>query len=908
MSMRDDIRRELLAKLKTDFQWKTEKGSWLRGGKCPDCGEKQVYANADSPWVLKCNRQEKCGWEETVRDRYPEIFDTWSNRFQKTRENPNAAADAYLTDARKLNLMGMREAYSQEWFQDQKRGIGSATVRFPLPGGSWWERLIDQPGRFEKKANFAYGKSYKGQAWQRPDVSIEDMAAADSIWIAEGIFNAWALEQAGQRAISAMSCNNYPEEFLKQLRTHIAASDNPLRSPQLVFAYDAGAAGIGASREHVKLAIKQGWKATAAQPSGEDETGKVLDWNDLLGLERLEADHRADYLWFGKVLLAKDAQEKAFLIWEKHHWTSFNFTFGNRTYWCAIDVAVVQEKIDEYRKSRTRELKDVDASVEAEIRMQASREALMVEEIANCAFRVLYRQRDDATDETRFFLNISFPSGKRPSVKGDFTAAQLRKASNFEDRLFAFGGVWTGSAHQLTRILQQQTPDLPDVRPLGFTGYCRDAKAYVFGQYAVSGGRVYKPNDNEFFQIGKNALKLGTSERLLDIDYDADQLDTSWLADLWTAYGAKGVTCLTFYFASLFAEQVRGEMKSFPFLEMHGLPGTGKTTLIEFLWKLLGRENYEGFDPAKATPAAMARNLGKVGNLPVVLIEGDRREEASHARKFEWEELKTAYNGRTVRARGVKNGGMETFEPPFRGAVVIEQNEPVNASRAVLERIMSLGFDMSNFTNDTKAAAERLEQWPVEKISGFIVHAARREQDIMARFRQAFAQYEAELLALPAIRTNRLAKTHGQLLAFLDAIRAIVPLTDEQQAQTMRFIVQMASDRQLAVNSEDPIVSLFWERFDYLEENEAKGSTSGKINHHRKRDEGLIAVRLNEMEARCAEKRLQLPTHSELIRALKTSKSRRFIEQAMVNSINDNVGSVRCWVFHDPSRATGKSS
>jgi hypothetical protein len=168
---------------------------------------------------------------------------------------------------------------------------------------------------------------------------------------------------------------------------------------------------------------------------------------------------------------------------------------------------------------------------------------------------------------------------------------------------------------------------------------------------------VFRPNDDDFFQIGKQAIKLGTSERLLDIEYDADRLDTSWLADLWTAYGAKGLVCLSFFFGSLFAEQVRTEMKSFPFLEMHGLPGTGKTTLVEFLWKLLGRENYEGFDPAKATPAAMARNLGKVGNLPVVLIEGDRREEASHARKFEWEELKTAYNGRTVRARGVRNGG-----------------------------------------------------------------------------------------------------------------------------------------------------------------------------------------------------------------------------------------------------------
>lgn len=361
----------------------------------------------------------------------------------------------------------------------------------------------------------------------------------------------------------------------------------------------------------------------------------------------------------------------------------------------------------------------------------------------------------------------------------------------------------------------------------------------MFGDIAVANGRVYKPNDNEFFQIGKQALKLGTSERLLDIDYDADHLDTTWLPDLWAAYGAKGVVCLTFYFASLFAEQIRGEMKSFPFLEMHGLPGTGKTTLIEFLWKLMGRENYEGFDPAKATPAAIARNLGKVGNLPVVLIDGDRREEASHARKFEWEELKTAYNGRTVRSRGAKNGGMETFEPPFRGAIVIEQNEPVNASRAVLERIMSLGFDMSNFTADTKVSAELLEQWPVEKICGFIVHAAKRESDIMARFRQAFAQYEAELLAMPTIRTNRLAKTHGQLLA----IRAVVPLSDDQQAQAAKFIVQMAADRQLAVNSEDPIVTLFWTRFDYLEEGILPDATSGQINHSRNWKDGIIAVR-----------------------------------------------------------------
>jgi hypothetical protein len=84
--------------------------------------------------VLKCGRANRCGWEASIRDLYPEVFDTWSKRFKKTPENPNAAADAYLTDARGLNLMGMRDAYSQEYFRDEGRGIGSATVRFPLPG------------------------------------------------------------------------------------------------------------------------------------------------------------------------------------------------------------------------------------------------------------------------------------------------------------------------------------------------------------------------------------------------------------------------------------------------------------------------------------------------------------------------------------------------------------------------------------------------------------------------------------------------------------------------------------------------------------------------------------------------------------------------------------------------------
>jgi predicted ATPase len=42
-------------------------------------------------------------------------------------------------------------------------------------------------------------------------------------------------------------------------------------------------------------------------------------------------------------------------------------------------------------------------------------------------------------------------------------------------------------------------------------------------------------------------------------------------------------------------------------LEITGPPGSGKSTLVEFLWKLLGAQ-HEGFDPNKATVVFLARS------------------------------------------------------------------------------------------------------------------------------------------------------------------------------------------------------------------------------------------------------------------------------------------------------------
>ena len=884
--MRDDIRKEVLERL-AEFKF-VASGGWLRKGKCPQCGSKELFTNAESPWVLRCDRANKCGWEQHVKERYSDIFDNWSKRYQADEANPNAAADAYLSHARGFDLRGLRGSYSQENYVDRETGQASATVRFPLPGGSWWERLIDQPGRFDRKARFAWGKEYGGQWWTAPAVTMEALARAPRIWIAEGIFDSFALTSNGEVSASAMSCYNYPEIALAELRRTMAELEIGA-GPLLIFAFDVGKAGREKSMEFVKRARDEGWLATAATPLPEGEGDKV-DWNDLHQRGRLTPADLEEYLWHGEVMIAPNATEKACLIFDRKKWGSFSFVHDSRTWWASFNRARIAEVM----------------TAEGVTEKAAARACADIDEIASCAFRILYFQTDAATDESHYYLRVDTPSGRRPA-KAAFSTAAMAAGPEFKKRLLgvAPGAQWVGSTRQLEKIidLQKGKRGIREVETLDFTGYSRDHEAWVFGEIAVRQGRVQRINDEDYFDFGKMSLKLRTSERMLSIDYDPDRLDTEWLPVVWTAFGTNGLIATSFWVMSFFAEQIRALHKSLPFLEATGLPGTGKSTLFEFLWKTAGRGDYEGFDPQKATSAAIARNLGKVGNLPVVLLEGDRDDDkASHSRRFEWEELKTAYNGRSVRSRGVRNGGNETYEPPFRGAIVIEQNNPVDASPAVLERIMQLHFDKAGFTTQTKIAAAKLEHWPIEDVSGFMVHMVRREADYLKAFRAAYAEHEAEMDRRGQIRNVRIVKNHAQLAAGLDALRAIVPVPDDARATTIERIYAMAVERRSALSADHPVVARFWELFDYIEGREDENTPpEHRINRHRKDDE-LIAVSLPHFEERCRARNLVPPHEQDLKRHLKGSKSRRFIRADSVNTISGQ--SQHCWIFERPKTPT----
>lgn len=886
--MNADLQRDVTRRLLADYELRESSG-YLRQGRCPQCGKRELYTSADSPWVVRCGRLNKCGWEGHVKELYPDLFESWSDRYRATPQNPTAAADAYLASMRGFDIARMRGWYTQESYHDPKVDAGTATVRFPLPGGGWWERLIDRPARFgKKKARFAYGKPYEGQWWCPPgqDLSEATRGQLKELWITEGIFDTTALWLHGIASVSAMSCNNYPGAALEALaKAH--GSDRPT----LVWAFDAGKAGEMFTRKFAARAREAGWDCKAAQIP---QTGKgKLDWNDMHQRGRLEREHLDEYLYQGALLLARNATEKALLIHNKKGWAEFPFDHGSRLYWFKLDI-------ERYRKAMDKLEEKDDGSTEAERREQALAESNAIAEIANCLPHALYYQANTLTDDAWYYFRVSFPHDGG-AVKNTFTGGQVSAAAEFKKRLLhiAPGAVFTGSSGQLDRIMKHQLYAIKRVETIDFIGYSKEHGAYVLGDLAVKDGVIHEINEEDYFDLGKLAVKSLNQSVSLAVNRDAKDYRTDWLPLLWQCFGPKGVVALSFWLGALFAEQVRALHKSYPFLEVIGEAGAGKSTLLEFLWKLVGRRDYEGFDPSKATLAARARNFAQVANLPVVLIEGDRSDvDSAKVRQFDWDELKTAYNGRSVRSRGMKNSGNETYEPPFRGAIVISQNAAVQASDAVLQRICHLRFDRSNHSPENKQRAEELERMPMESVSGFLLAAVTREKKIMATLAEYIAGYEKMLQG--RVKTLRIAKNHALLMALVDALGHVVNLPRDQYQATLDHIGAMAEERQQAINADHPIVSEFWETFDYMNSPDKLGQP--RLDHSR--DENLIAVSLPHYQQKASEFGLRVPSHHDLKRHLPTSKSHKFIGRKAVCSAlfmdANTPRTVKCWVFEKP--------
>jgi hypothetical protein len=901
MNMKQELRADILQRLQSDYGLKHKAGKYMREGECPACRKKELYAFHDAPWIIRCGRG-KCGQTWHVKEIYEDLFDDWSKRAPSSDQFPTATARAYLEFARGFRLDLIQGWFTQDTYFSDTLNAGSATVRFVLDKGGYWERLIDRPHRFGKmKARFKPGDSPRGVWWCPPCVELLDVK---ELWIVEGIFDAIALVHNDIAAVSAMSSGAYPEESLKELSRQRGG-----KLPKLVWALDNEPGAHKYTKRWVRQARALGYECEAAQIP-QPESRKV-DWNDLhqrwtfideetLRAEQIKKD-LATARYHGSLLIAESASEKGVLMYDWRERHEFHFGFDSRLYWFKMDLEKFSKAMLTLENSDRHEDQLLN---EVQRRQKALRQCGGVTEIANCYPQALYFQRNEVTDESWYYFRVDFPHDSG-SVKNTFTGGQVAAASEFKKRQLsmAAGAVFTGSGKQLDKIMKDQLFGLKTVETIDFVGYSKQHRCYVFGDLAVRNSIISVVNKEDFFEFDKLRLKTLQKSIAIHIQRDSKQYRSDWLPMLWLCFGAKGIVALAFWFGSLFAEQIRAQYKSFPFHELTGEAGAGKTTLLTFLWKLLGRE-HEGFDPSKSTRAGRQRAMGQVSNMPVVFIEGDRNEpDKVHAKSFDWDELKDFFGGGTLGTKGMKTSGNETYEPPFRGTVAISQNADVSASEAILTRIIKSHFTRPEVTTESRAAADNLNLIPVEQLSHFLLMAVRAESQVMAKFAERVLVHEQRLRNIKEIRVERIIKNHSQMMALVDCLCLVCPLDENQVVTTHQQLTTMALERQSAISADHPLVAEFWEVFDYLE----SLGEGPQVNHSN--DPQLIAINLNEFAELASEHRQSLADLKTLRSLLTNSRSRKWLEsnkatysavrawQVAKNPLMSRSMTVKCWVF-----------
>jgi hypothetical protein len=875
-----DLNTQIVDRLVGEFKFK-HRSEHLREGVCPGCGKKTLWTWISKPGMVQCNRTTHCNWQSTSKELFPDLFENLNKKYPATEQSPNQTADVYLSLIRGFNPSAIKGWYQQGKYWHPKGDKGTATVRFFLDDAQtvMWERLIDdvtitdEDGSKESR-NKNFKGSFKGLWWQPPGFTIQEK---DEIYWCEGILDAIALNLNGVKAVAIMSSGTFPSEAIKP---HLG------KKVKWVIALDNDSTGRRCLKKHAERLRDMKEDVLAAISSEQDEK---QDWNDLHKAGKLTEEDMKHYRYLGKLELAKNAYDKAKIIWEHNQKKLyFVFTFANSTYSFKIDPTEYEKAHD---KEHARDPLTADNI--------AFSHASSIKEIATFKMDFLYFQQPDNGEDGQYFFRFNF-SNRAAEVQLPFPGKIFGGAGDFKKSVMQRtpSALFTGTTKELDFMYQQWMGHIPKiVKTMDFVGFDASTGAYVYQDYAVENGKLLNLNKESFFQLRKSGIKT-----TVDIKQRLNtKMVSDFLPDYQKAFGTDGMVALSWWFGCLFVEQIRKQYRSYPFLEIIGEAGSGKSALVDFLWKLLGREG-ESFNPNSSTMVGRTRKMAEVSNLPVVFNETDNEKiaEERHARPFNWDEQKDLYDGELGRVTGQKTQDNSTRKPTFKAGLMIVQNIPVIASEAIMSRIVHLQFDRTHHSTEGKHASERLNMLPVMDVSGFLLHSVQRSEAVLKKFSEQFDKHRVTLQANPKIKMQRIVDNHAKIMAFADCLTLVLPVSAAAIADIHRALITMAETRQESLNEEHAVVQQFWSTFDYMN-SKAQWSESGdvyaeNVMNHSNNPDTEIAVNLEHFRARCAEMKMELIDSKDLRRHLPTSRKRQYLRNEAIRSRLEG-RTIRCWIF-----------
>lgn len=884
MQFEDIYRLEVITALENDHELDFKdirNGKYLQKGICPSCAERTLYIARNKPYQLKCNRLSQCQHVEKTRERYSYLFENLSERFPRSDKKPNATADAYLQRNRGFDI-GKIQGWYEQGRRQMANGQWADTVRFPLCNG-YWERIIDATmvtANGGDKAGIKYKMSYKSDGWMPKGMTIDK---GDSVYIVEGIFHAIALHLAGYKVIASISANNFPWDVIEahkglKVRWIIALDDDK-----------AGHLVIPKYRRQLQAMDEIAWVALA---------GKNRDWDDVYRDGQLDDVFMREASYQGRLFVAPNPSKKAFLLHLKKPLSFFLLEFGERLFTAKVNSDELNRELN----------KDSDEGTTPKSREEIFDKYCDIKQVANCIPHFEYIQRDALSGDQQFFFQFNFPNPAQ-NCKEPLAPNSIGDPRSFSKSLLERtpGGNFEGGEKVLSMLRSKWLENALTVRALPFVGYDASSKTYCYQTFGFNNGREYMANSHGYLEVGKSGLKTSLSSLALIRGKD-DEPD--WFADFLEVNDMNGLASLAWWTASLFTQQIRSKQHSWLFFELTGDAGAGKSSLLRFLWRLVGRPNYEGMKPNStgASAIGLTRALSQVSNLPVVLIESDSQIVDAQGRttvsQYNWENWKSLYDhNATLRTVGVKSSSNDTDSLIFLAALLISQNASVDGSEAILTRIVHMHATRAGHTPARKIVSDRLYALPVEDLSGYLRRCLGQEKQWLARYFEAFDHYEQRLQANTVIQHQRIVHCHAQVMAAAKATQMLFPgWSDQLMEKLFKHVESRAIERQQRVSSENPTAARFWQIYHYLNEkvvtytdgDGSRDETRETLNHSP--DRTMIAINIEHFHNACRLAGQEVIHATQLHRALPQSSSHTFVEIRKVRSVIEK-RPLNCWIF-----------
>ncbi len=292
------------------------------------------------------------------------------------------------------------------------------------------------------------------------------------------------------------------------------------------------------------------------------------------------------------------------------------------------------------------------------------------------------------------------------------------KLDSFETILKSKQCTFYGNTFQLKRIFAHWMDHEVQAHIIDILGWNPEHKVYAFSNAVFTGKNktlqinevgIINDSDDEkkkyylpaFGLAQKNNQDYEGERKFIYIEGNLNFQQYSKL--YFEAFETNGGIAILFLILSVFWDIVFDLVGFFPFLFLFGAYGTGKTSLVEFLLRVFGKD-FKGIPLNNATQVALSRTIASRNNSIFYLKEYTKETDEINQDLF-----LTAYDG-SGRATGVKSTDNRTKVAMVKSAIVLDGNELPTQKTAVLSRMILLNFENNKFSPDQRKAFAELEK------------------------------------------------------------------------------------------------------------------------------------------------------------------------------------------------------